>query len=349
MDNASPLRWGILGAARINKAAIVDPALLAGHRLLAIAARDRRRAASFAELHAVETVLDSYAEVIGSPEVDAVYNPLPHGLHGPWNLKAIAAGKHVLSEKPFAANAEEAAEVAAAARASDVVVMEAFHYFYHPVAQRMRELLESAELGELRHVETVFVIPAPPPEDLRWSLPLAGGATMDLGCYCLHTQRAMAPWGGGEPSLVAARAGVRAGLEQVDEWLTAELRFPSGATGSVKCHMAGERRRATHRIVGSLGEATAMEFVEPHLDDRIVVTTSAGERTEHLGKRPTYAYQLEAFAAAVHDGALVPTDAEDALANMRLIDQCYEAAGLRLRPRTTLDIATGIGAGGFNG
>ncbi|WP_109642380.1 Gfo/Idh/MocA family protein [Lentzea atacamensis] len=339
-DRASVLRWGILGAARINKAAIVDPAALAGHRLRAIAARDRRRAESFAELHGVETVLDSYAAVIDSPEVDAIYNPLPHGLHGPWNLQAIAAGKHVLSEKPFAANAEEAAEVATAARAGEVVVMEAFHYFYHPVAQRMRELLESAELGELHHVETVFTIPAPSPEDLRWSLPLAGGATMDLGCYCLHAQRSMARWADGEPRVLGAGAAVRAGLEQVDEWLTADLRFPSGATGSVRCDMAGERRRATWKIVGSRGEATAMEFVEPHVDDRIVVTTSAGERTERLGRRPTYAYQLEVFTAAVRDGAPVPTDADDAVANMRLIDQCYEAAGLLPRPRTTLDVPT---------
>src|SRR2546426_179295 len=135
--NAAPsLRWGILGAARINKAGIVDPARLAGQRLVALAARDRERAEAFAHLHGVESALDSYAAVIDSAEVNAIYNPLPNGLHAPWTIRAIAAGKHVLSEKPFAANGEEAAEVAIAARSANVVVMEAFHYFYHPVAQR---------------------------------------------------------------------------------------------------------------------------------------------------------------------------------------------------------------------
>ncbi|WP_327096048.1 Gfo/Idh/MocA family oxidoreductase [Nocardia vinacea] len=333
-DPAAPLRWGILGAARINKAGIVEPARLAGHRLVAIAARDRVRAEAFAGSFGVEQVFDSYGAVIDAAEVDAIYNPLPNGTHGYWNMKAIAAGKHVLSEKPFAANAVEASEVAALARASGTIVMEAFHYYYHPVARRMRELLASGELGELRHVETIFAIPAPKPEDPRWSLSLAGGAAMDLGCYCLHAQRMLAEWGGGEPVLLDARAGLRAGLVEVDEWLEAELQFPSGASGRVKCDMAGTRRRATFKIVGSLGSAVACEFVEPHLDDRILVSSSEGDRTEHLGTRATYSYQLDVFIAAVRGYGDVPTNVDDAVANMRLIDQCYSAAGMRPRPRS---------------
>jgi predicted dehydrogenase len=266
-----------------------------------------------------------------------VYNPLPNALHATWNLAAIDAGKHVLSEKPFAANAEEAAEVAAAAHRRGVVVVEGFHYLYHPVTRRLHELLASGDLGELVHVETTLEIPDPGPRDPRWSLALAGGATMDLGCYSLHAQRVLAPWAGGEPELVAAEAGERPGEPGVDEWLEARLRFPSGATGVARCHMAADRRQMTYRVVGSRGEALVTNFVEPHLDDRLVIRTSSGEHVERHGARSSYTYQLEAFTRAVRGGASLPIDVDDAVANMRLIDACYVAVGLQPRPsaRTT--------------
>src|SRR5580765_7559409 len=119
---SEPLRVGILGAARICELAIVKPAHVTGTRLVTVAARDRRRAEAFAAEHGVERIADSYAAVLADPEVEVVYNPLPNALHGPWNLAAVAAGKHVLSEKPFASTAEEAIEVRAAAQDAGVTV-----------------------------------------------------------------------------------------------------------------------------------------------------------------------------------------------------------------------------------
>jgi predicted dehydrogenase len=330
---SEPLRIGVLGAARIAELALVKPARATGTRLVAIAARDPRRAAAYAAEHGVERALASYSDVVAAPDVEAVYDPLPNALHGTWNLAAINAGKHVLSEKPFAANAEEAAEIAAAAHGRGVLVAEGFHYLYHPVTRRLHELLASGDLGELVHVETTLEIPDPGPGDPRWSLALAGGATMDLGCYSLHAQRVLAPWGGGEPELVAARAGERPGAPGVDEWLEAQLRFPSGATGVARCHMASDRRQMTYRVIGSRGEALVANFVEPHLDDRLIIRTPAGERVERHGTRSSYTYQLEAFVRAVREGASLPVDVDDAVANMRLIDACYTAAGLQPRPR----------------
>jgi predicted dehydrogenase len=330
---SEPVRVGVLGAARIAGLAIVGPARATGTRLVAIAARDQTRAAAFAAEHGVEQTLASYADVVAAPDVEAVYNPLPNALHGTWNRAAIDAGKHVLSEKPFAANAEEAADVAAAAHRRGLIVVEGFHYLYHPVTRRLHELLASGDLGELVHVETTLEIQDPGPGDPRWSLALAGGATMDLGCYSLHAQRVLAPWGGGEPELVAARAGERSGSPGVDEWLEARLRYPSGATGVARCHMASDRRQLTYRVVGSRGEALVANFVEPHLDDRLIIRTSSGERVERHGRRSSYTYQLEAFVRAVRGGASLPIAVDDAVANMRLIDACYVAAGLRPRPR----------------
>jgi len=332
------LRVGVLGAASIAENGIVTPARLTGTRLVAVAARDRSRAEAFAAAHGVERVLDSYADIVTDPEVDAIYNPLPNGLHGPWNLAAIAAGKHVLSEKPFASNAGEAVEVRDAGKRAGVVVVDGFHYLYHPVTRRLHELVASGELGEIERVTVTMINPPPEPENLRWSLRLAGGALMDLGCYSLHAHRVLAPWAGGEPSVVAVRGGERAGLPGVDEWADVDLVFPSGATGLARCHMAGEKQQLTYQIVGRRGEATVANFILPHLDDRLLVKTDAGERVEHLGTRSSYTYQLEAFIASIREGVRMPTDSDDAVVTMRLIDECYRALGLEPRPRSSLAV-----------
>ena len=115
------------------------------------------------------------------------------------NLAAIQAGKHVLSEKPFAGNADEARVVRDAAAAAQVTMMEGFHYLYHPLTRRLHELLDSGELGELRAAEIDMFMPAPDDRDPRWSYELAGGALTDIGCYSLHAHRALAPWATGRP------------------------------------------------------------------------------------------------------------------------------------------------------
>ena len=327
------LRIGVLGAARIAERAIVAPAHATGSRLVVVAARDRARAEAFAAEHGVERATDSYADVLADPEVQVVYNPLPNALHGPWNLAAVAAGRHVLSEKPFASTAEEAADVRDAAVKAGVTVVEGFHYLFHPVVQRVFALLDAGELGELRRVEALVAMPAPDDGDPRWSYRLAGGALMDLGCYGLHAHRALGRWAGGEPVLLDARAGERTGAPGVDEWLAADLRFPSGATGTVRATMAHPEFEMTLRVVGSRGEAVVMDYVQPHKDDRVVVTTDAGTVTEHHGTRSSYLYQLEALTDALRGGAPMPTGPDDAVATAELIDRCYRAAGLPLRPR----------------
>ena len=253
------------GAARITDLAIVDPARATGDP----PGRGRRpRPAPGRGLRRRPTASSGcttrYADVIADPEVEVVYNPLANSLHGPWNLAAIAAGKHVLTEKPFASNATEAARGPRRRHRGRVTFLEGFHYLYHPVTRRLHELLATGELGQLRHVEVDMVMPAPADDDPRWSLELAGGALMDLGCYSLHAHRMLAPWAGGPPRVVAARGGERAGHPGVDEWLEADLEFPGGATGSARCNMAGEGVRMTCRVVGDRGEATAANFALPH-------------------------------------------------------------------------------------
>jgi predicted dehydrogenase len=136
------VRIGVLGSARIAPAALMKPSrAVDGVEVGAVAARDRRRAEAFAARYGVPTVHDSYDDLLGDPSLDAVYVPLPNGLHARWTLAALKAGKHVLCEKPFTSNAAQAREVAAAADGTGLVVMEAFHYRYHPLARRMAEVV----------------------------------------------------------------------------------------------------------------------------------------------------------------------------------------------------------------
>lgn len=323
------LRIGVLGASRIAEQAIVGPAHELGHRLVVVAARDPERAKQFADAYGVERVATGYADVIADAHVDVIYNPLANALHAPWNLAAIEAGKPVLTEKPFARNHTEAEAVANAANAAGVSVLEGFHYLFHPVTQRMFELATNGELGTIRHIEVRMAMPAPAPEDPRWSLELAGGALMDLGCYGLHIMRQLGARGLGRPAITTAHASQR--TANLDEWCDVELRFPSGATGCSANTMTAQCYSFTLRVVGTRGDALAHDFIKPHGDDRITIRTPGGARVEHLGTRTSYSYQLEAFAAHVLDGAPLPIGVDDAVQNMHYVDAAYRAGGMSPR------------------
>jgi predicted dehydrogenase len=326
----SPLRIGILGAARIAPAGIIQPARRVGDaEVVAVAARDPARAASFAKKHGIPKVVPSYQALLEDPDVDAVYNPLPNGLHAQWTLAAMAAGKHVLCEKPLTANAAEAEQVAAAAGRSNLVVMEAFHYRYHPLAIRAVEIAQSGELGALRRAESGFSFPLPVFSDIRYQLDLAGGATMDAGCYAIHMVRSLT---GQEPEVVSARAKLRS--EQVDRAMDAELLFPSGATGQISASMwSSSLIRISARVWGERGRLTMLNPLAPNMWHRLSVHVGDHRRVEHFPRRHTYDYQLEAFCAAVLHGAPTLTPLPDSVANMRVIDAVYRAAGLQVRGR----------------
>ena len=326
------LRIGILGAARIAPAAVIKPARsLDGVRVVAVAARDASKAQAFASKHGIERVVAGYDELVADPELDAIYNPLPNGLHGRWTIAALEGGKHVLCEKPFTANREEAEAVAVVAASSGRVVMEAFHYRYHPLAARMREVVQSGELGRLEHVEAWECFPLPRFGDIRYQLDLAGGATMDAGCYAVHMARLV---GGEEPDVVSAEAKLHG--DEIDRAMRAELRFPSGHTGRVGCSMwSTSLLRLSVKARGSEGELRVLNPVAPQLYHRLTVRTRAGHRVEHLDRRTTYSFQLEAFRDAVGGRAEANlTPPEDSIANMAVIDAVYRAAGLEPRRST---------------
>jgi predicted dehydrogenase len=318
----------VLGAANIAPQALINPAKDNAEVVVAaVAARDSSRAKAFAAKHGIAQVHESYEALIADPDLDAIYNPLPNGLHGKWTRAAIAAGKHVLCEKPFTANAAEARSMADLAAKSDLVVMEAFHYRYHPLALRTEQIIASGELGTLKRVEAALCFPLPKFSDIRYNYSLAGGALMDAGCYAVHMVRT---FGGSTPEVVSAQAKLH--NPQIDRAMTAELRFPEGHTGRIRCSMWSPRLlQISARVVGDRGEAHLFNPVLPQYLNRLSIRSSGGKRVERFPRRPSYSYQLDAFAAAVLRGEPVKTTPADAIENMTVIDAIYQAAGLPLR------------------
>ena len=322
------VRIGILGAARIAPSAAIKPARNVGEAVIAaVAARDRSRADAFAAKHGIPKVHDSYAALIADPEIDAIYNPLPNGLHAEWTIAALEAGKHVLCEKPFTANTTEAEAVAAVGARTGLVVMEAFHYRYHPLAMRMLEIVDSGELGTITRVETALCFPLPKFSDIRYQYDLAGGATMDVGTYTVHMARLL---GRGEPDVVSADATLHS--PNVDRAMRAELSFPGGPTGRITCSMWSKWVIQTYaRAFGDRGELRVINPTSPQMWHRMRVKSDGKSRTEKFSRRPTYEYQLDAFCAAVLRGEPTLTPPADSIANMRVLDAIYVAAGMTPR------------------
>jgi predicted dehydrogenase len=322
------LRIGVLGAARITPAALIRPArAVPDATVTAVAARDPGRARRFAARHGVPVVHPDYAAVLADPDIDAVYVPLPNGLHAEWTLAALAAGKHVLCEKPLTANAAQARGVADAAERTGLVVMEAFHYRYHPLMARVRQLLDEGAVGRVRRMRASLCFPLYRFSDIRYRLDLAGGATMDAGCYPVNLLRFLA---GTEPEVVSANARLRS--PGVDRAMIARLRFPGGIDAQMVASLWSRRLLGiSAQVWGDAGWLRVFNYIVPSAYHRL--TWHGGGRThrERVPGEATYTHQLRAFVAAVRDGAPVPTSARDGVATMAVIDDIYRAAGLEPR------------------
>ncbi|GAB3392025.1 Gfo/Idh/MocA family oxidoreductase [Humibacter soli] len=330
MSNVNNLRIGVLGAARIVHHALITPAAgIPGVDVTVIGARDGERAAAHARKYGIPAAVTGYDRVLEHPEVDAVYIPLPNSLHAEWVLKAVEAGKHVLCEKPFVSNAAQAQRVAAAVAGEGKIVMQAFHYRYHPFTERIRQVVASGELGAIRSIEVVLHAPIPPGKDIRWSFDLAGGSMMDLGSYAAHMLRHVI---GEEPEVVSAAAKTwRKG--SVDRWMRGEVAFPSGAMGGFSVAMwSGRLLTMGLHVIGEQGEMHVRNPLMPQLLGKAVIHTPTGRTVDRAEHRSSYAAQLEAFRNAVLHGRPVITDPDDAVATMKIIDATYTAAGLPIRP-----------------
>lgn len=320
---SDPLRIGILGAARIAPPALIAPAKATGvATAIAVGARDQAKAAEFAKTHEIPIVADSYEALIAHPQVDAIYNALPPARHADLSIAALKAGKPVLCEKPFCMNAGQARAMIEASQETGVLLMEAFHYRYHPLFIRVLELVRGGEIGELTGIEAVFNAPIPyVPGELRHDPTLGGGALMDLGTYPLHWCRTLA---GSEPTVTSARCEFS--KQGVDVDTEARLDF-AGVPARVACSMQPGGVRVTLDITGTKGAIKILNPMAPQMGHRVTIEGAGAPREESFTREATYNFQLRAFVEAVRTGVAPPTGGADSIGQMAAIDAIYAAAG----------------------
>jgi predicted dehydrogenase len=192
-------------------------------------------------------------------------------------------------------------------------------------------LVTSGDLGEIKHVDIELRIPGPPDNDPRWSLELAGGATMDLGCYVLNAARQVGRWLDDAPSTISAEAILKE--PNIDAAMRVELAYPSGIQAQLHWDMNAEDRAMVWTIKGTAGTAVVPAFAVPHMDNRIVITKGGDTEEQTLGDQTSYTYQLAALATTLQTGTEFLIDVDDSVANAELIDDVYRSAGLA--PRTS--------------
>jgi len=291
-------RWGVLGAARINQHVLEGAALAEGTSFVAIAARDRDRAQEQADTFDIGTVYGSYDELLADPGVEAVYIPLPNGLHVEWSVRALEAGKHVLCEKPLARTEAEARRAFATARSAERLLMEAFMWRHLPQTQVACDLVAQGAVGELRMIRVWFGFLLSRSGDPRLDPAQQGGALMDVGCYCVSAARLLA----GEPDAVAAQAVRDAGrADGVDVRVAATMRFPGHVLAHFDCALDLPQGHGL-QVVGS---EAALEIDDPWFGREPGIRVRAADGTVEeieADAADPYRAQLEDLAGAIADG-----------------------------------------------
>jgi predicted dehydrogenase len=330
---ANKIRWGILSTARIGENAVI-PAIHHSRNgvVTAVGSRDLEKGKAFAARNNIPKVHGSYEALIADPDIDAIYNPLPNGMHGEWSIKAAAGGKHVLCEKPLANNATEAQQMADAFSKHGVLLAEAFMYRFHPQTEKVKQMVDAGAVGKIHLIQAAFSFSIGDEDDVRLSKELVGGALMDVGCYCLNVTRYML---GEEPAEVKAIAdfGQRSG---VDEKLVALIGFPSGALAHFDCSLRTHFTQ-TYEIRGSHGrilvENGYVPFRPDPAADIIIRYWSSEPGTEKhsyevikVDKPDQYTLMAEDFADAILNKRPPRFPIEDSIAQMRAIDMLYASA-----------------------
>ncbi|WP_456785866.1 Gfo/Idh/MocA family protein [Cellulomonas sp. P5_C5] len=315
-----PVRWGVLGSSAYISGLVV-PAIVSSPTgaLAAVATRgDGTDATSRLAVEHGAALLPDYAAVVDSPDVDAVYVPLPNTLHVEWVLRAVEAGKHVLVEKPLAMTEAQVDKVLTAAADRGVVVMEAFMYRFHPQHALVHDLIAEGRIGEVRGVRASFAFRIDDPRNIRLSPELGGGATWDVGCYATD----VAHWYLQDaPTTVRATARRRPGTD-LDSTVAAVLEFP-GDRFAVLDYSIDFGQQASYEVQGTAGSISVPNAWAMREDQAtVVVRDQHGVRTETVvAPADHYRAEVVAFERAVLDGAASPYSATDSLRNAQTLER----------------------------
>lgn len=316
------VRWGVLGAAKIAKEWLC-PAIhnsTAGH-VAAIASRTPGKAEALARPYRDVALFDDYEALLASPDIDAVYIPLPNGEHVEWTRRALAAGKHVLCEKPIALKSDEIDGLIAARDASGLLAAEAFMVVHHPQWHRVRQLLAEGAIGTLRHVQGGFSFFNDDPENIRNDAAQGGGALRDIGVYPSVTARFATSE---EPEKVRSQITWERGIDATARvW----AEFPSFTIDFyVSMRMHPYQHMLFHGTDGWISVKTPFN-AKLYGDDVLEVRDRSGAvRLERFPLVDHYVEQISAFNASVLTGADYPCTLEFSRGNQRMIDMIYAGA-----------------------
>jgi D-xylose 1-dehydrogenase (NADP+, D-xylono-1,5-lactone-forming) len=321
-----PLRLGLLSTARINRR-IVPAARESGLvEVVAVASRDGARAAAHAQEHGIARAHEGYETLLGDPEADAVYVPLPNSMHVEWTRRALEAGKHVLCEKPLTDEPDDAEALFDLAERQGLVLAEGFMYRHNPQTKRVAELVREGALGRLQLVRTSFGFPVEGAENIRLAADLDGGSLLDLGAYCVSGARLLA----GEPESVFGRQVI--GPTGVDDLFTGSLAFPEGVHALFDCGL----RVPSRATLEAVGTEASLFVDDPWLCRRPGIELRRGDDLERIPVEPANSYRLELddFARAVAGEAPPLLGREDAVAQARALSALRRSAvqNILLRP-----------------
>jgi len=264
------LKWGLLSTAAINRAVITPLRMSARNRLVSIASRGQARAEAYAAEWGIPHAVGSYEALLNDPEIDVVYVSLPNSMHAAWTIKAVAAGKHVLCEKPLAISVEEVDAIESAARKAGTVVAEAFMYRHHPQTRKVQQMISGGQIGELRVVRGGFTFNIANSADVRLNAELGGGSIWDVGCYPISYARAVI---GSDP--VEVFAWQVTGDSGVDEVFVGQMRFRSGAYAQFDSGFRAPERMLME-FVGSAGTITLTNAFKPGIEAEIAFCPEGG-------------------------------------------------------------------------
>ncbi|NHN30672.1 Gfo/Idh/MocA family protein [Paenibacillus agricola] len=325
------LRWGILGCAGIAKRAVI-PGIQQSETgvVAAIASRNEENAKKTAEALHIPTAYGSYEALLNDDSIDAIYIPLPNHLHKEWTIKAAEAGKHVLCEKPIALDAEEAAEMVAACAKAGVKLAEAFMHRQHPRYVRIKEIIKSGEIGEIRGMHGAFTFNSSSNlGNVRFDKAMGGGSIYDVGVYPISTARMIL---GQEPEAATVHAFFSPEHDDVDMMASGILEFSGGVALTFDCGMWAANRN-TLEILGTEGriEVPSAYVTKQNAEDHFFVTVKGERREVEVPYRNQYALQADDFGRSVLEGKALKFEPSDAVLNMRVVDACLKSARDRAR------------------
>jgi D-xylose 1-dehydrogenase (NADP+, D-xylono-1,5-lactone-forming) len=312
------VRWGFLSTARINRRLLAAAEKTDAAEVVAVASRDSDRAEAYAVEHGISRSHGSYEALLEDSQVDAVYISLPNSLHVEWSVRALAAGKHVLCEKPLTRSPEEAEYAFEAADRAGCILMEAFMWRHSPQTAKLVQLVEGGVIGELQLVRATFSFPLEGRRNIRLDPDLGGGALMDVGAYCVSATRLLA----GEPERVYGEQVI--GDSGVDVLFTGMLRFPRGVLAEIDAGMYLPRRDGLEAV----GTEGSLVISDPWLAQRLVLHLRRGESREEIALPPAdpYRLELENMCAAIGGEAKPLLGREDAVGQARVLDALYQSA-----------------------